>query len=590
VPNYDRAGGWIILKNDQDNSTADWGTLQTSKNGNAVVGNSNNHQCTIDMSRSSVSFPDGTHLSLTLYITFISSSFTGQKNVYEVVTDHSGQTNANGPNGSPWLSVGTWNVGVPITVTSNPALLSLTVDTNTTCNPTPCTYLWFPGDSHTISAAAQGTAVTQYVNPMWSDGGAALHSITVPTSAATYTATFATQYYLTTSSSAGGTIQPGSGWHYSQELVTVSGTPTPNSGLIFSGFTGALTGTTNPKNLTMSAPATVMANFVAPVTVTTSPPGLSLTVDTNTTCNPTPCTYLWTPGSPPSHTINVATPTQSGGTGRQYVFANWSSLSSAASQTVAPTAATTYTANFNTQYLLTTAVSPSAGGTISPGGWYGPRASVTLTESSASGYAFAGFTNAGGVLSGSTVTISGPATVTANFVSFVTTLTSVPPGLSLTVDGGSCPTPCTFPWTPGTTQWAPNSTHNIAAPQPPQQGGVGTQYVFSNWSDQQAQSHPITIPSFPPTCTAGFTTQYLLTTSVYPVVPFGAGIISPVGGWHNSGDAVTVTATPSLGSGYIFSGFNGNLTGPNNQALMMNGPKTVTANFYYSNPIITSSS
>jgi hypothetical protein len=310
------------------------------------------------MSLSSVSYPDATHLSLTLYINFISHTFTGQKYVYEVVTDHAGQINANGPTTYGWLQVGTWNIGVPITITTAPAGLSLTVDTATSCNPAPCTYWWYPGDtSHTISAAAQGNATTQYVNPSWSDNGAASHSITVPSSATTYTASFSTIYYLTTAVSppGSGSIYPPSGWYYSGTAVTL--TESPASGYAFAGFTNT-GGTLSGSTITMSGPATVTANFLILVTVTSVPPGLSLTVG-NLGCI-TPCNYQWTPGSP-SHTITVnnTTQTQPGVTGTQYVFANWSGLGNAPSQTVAPTAPATYTANFTTQYYLTTSVSPA---------------------------------------------------------------------------------------------------------------------------------------------------------------------------------------------------------------------------------------
>ena len=52
-----------------------------------------------------------------------------------------------------------------------------------------------------------GAAGTQYVFTGWNDNGATSHSITVGATAATYTASFKTQYQLTISASplAGGT-------------------------------------------------------------------------------------------------------------------------------------------------------------------------------------------------------------------------------------------------------------------------------------------------------------------------------------------------------------------------------------------------
>jgi hypothetical protein len=66
---------------------------------------------------------------------------------------------------------------------------------------------------------------------------------------------------LTTSAnpSSEGSINPPSGWVTAGTPVSISATAT--SGNQFTGFTGALTGTTTPQNLTMNAPASVTANF-----------------------------------------------------------------------------------------------------------------------------------------------------------------------------------------------------------------------------------------------------------------------------------------------------------------------------------------
>lgn len=69
------------------------------------------------------------------------------------------------------------------------------------------------------------------------------------------------------------------------------------------------------------------------------------------------------PGS--SHTIATTSP-QSGGTGIQYVFDNWSDRVAISHSITVPPTATTYTASFNTQYQLTTRASPPADGTVSP--------------------------------------------------------------------------------------------------------------------------------------------------------------------------------------------------------------------------------
>jgi hypothetical protein len=148
---------------------------------------------------------------------------------------------------------------VSVTVTSAPSGLGLTVD-GTAC-AAPCVFQWATGSAHTIAAANQAaTPGTQYVFSSWSDSGAASHSI-APAASGTYTAAFTTQYFLTTAASpaAGGSISPASGWYNAGSVVAVSATA--NSGYSFSGFSGALTGSSSPQNLTMNGPASVTANF-----------------------------------------------------------------------------------------------------------------------------------------------------------------------------------------------------------------------------------------------------------------------------------------------------------------------------------------
>jgi hypothetical protein len=75
-----------------------------------------------------------------------------------------------------------------------------------------------------------------------------------------------TQYYLTTSVSpvGAGSITPASGLYNSGTVVTV--TATAYNGYQFSGFSGALSGTTNPQNLTITGTTSVTANFSATAT------------------------------------------------------------------------------------------------------------------------------------------------------------------------------------------------------------------------------------------------------------------------------------------------------------------------------------
>ena len=150
---------------------------------------------------------------------------------------------------------------VSIGFTTSPAGLSITVDG--TPYTSPQTFSWVPGSSHTIATTSPQNPVagTQYVFLNWSDSGALSHSVTVPASPTTYTANFKTQFQLTTSAGTGGTISPASGF-YDQGVVVI--TATANPGYTFAGFGGALTGTTNPQNLSLTSSKSVTANFTAP--------------------------------------------------------------------------------------------------------------------------------------------------------------------------------------------------------------------------------------------------------------------------------------------------------------------------------------
>ena len=444
------------------------------------------------------------------------------------------------------------------TITTVPAGLPLTVD-GTACTA-PCTFAWSSGSNHTIAAAATqpGAAGVQYAFTSWSDAGVASHSVTASATPASYTANFATQFYLTTSAGAGGSISPASGWYNAGSVVSVSASA--NAGNLFSGFSNGLSGTTRPQNVTMNAPVTVAASFAAVFTETivTSPAGLALTID-GTACT-SPCSPQWAAGS--THTI--ATPaTQAGATGTQYIFANWSDAGGLSHTVTAPASAASYTANFTTQYYLTT--SSGTGGTIAPAsGWYNSSSVAAVSATPAASYQFTGFTGGlTGTASPQNVTLTAPVTVTAGFIA-LQTVTTVPAGLLLTVDTAPCTTPCTFPWTSG-------SSHTLAAGTIA--GPAGTQSVFVAWSQSGSSSQTITAAATPTTYTATYKTQYYLTTSAGT-----GGSIGPASAWYDAGTPVSISATPD--SLYYFTAFSGDLSGAATpQTVSLTAPKSVAASF-----------
>jgi uncharacterized repeat protein (TIGR02543 family) len=108
-------------------------------------------------------------------------------------------------------------------------------------------------------------------------------------------------------------------------------------------------------------------------------------------------------------------------------------------------------------------------------------------------------------------------------------------------------------------------------------------YQFSGWSgDLSGSANPATITmSANKNITATFTVlppiQYALTVNTSGA---GSVALNPAGGVYNAGTVVTLTATPN--SGYQFSGWSGDLSsagGTNPATITMDGNKNVTATF-----------
>jgi hypothetical protein len=334
---------------------------------------------------------------------------------------------------------------------------------------------------------------------------------------------------------------------------------------------GAGTGTAAVDNQTVST----TINILDSVTVTTSPANLSITVDGVTSTAPQ--TFNWVVGS--SHTIATTSPQNVSG-GTEQVFSSWSDGGAISHSVTAPSATTTYTASFNTQYQLTTQASPSADGSVSPtsGQYFASGASIPVSATPNSGFAFNNWTSTGGSFGSTTsasTTFTMPAaatTVTGNFIpaSVQITITTSPANLLVSVDSG------TFTAAPLVESWMIGSPHTIATTSP-QSGGTGIQFAFSTWSDGGAISHAIIVPSTPTTYTASFATQYQLTTAANPVV--GGTVTPSSGNYYTSGTVVPLTATPN--AGFSFTNWTGNVANSTSAStsITMTAPQSVTANF-----------
>jgi Divergent InlB B-repeat domain/FG-GAP-like repeat len=184
----------------------------------------------------------------------------------------SGTTEANG---GSWWSFTTGSSTVAVTIATVPTGRSITVDD--TIYTAPQTFNWTAGSSHTIGTwSLQGGGGTRYVFGSWNDGGAMTHSV-APIASTTYTATFETQYVLTTQVSPFGSgaigRNPGSADGFYTSGAGVQLTATANSGYGFIGWSGDLSGAANPQTVTMNGARAVTAMFAPPPVVATSPAG-----------------------------------------------------------------------------------------------------------------------------------------------------------------------------------------------------------------------------------------------------------------------------------------------------------------------------
>ena len=162
-------------------------------------------------------------------------------------------------------SFAAWADTVSITIDSAPGALSLSVDgTNYTA---PVSFDWDIGSAHTLIAPSPQAAPdphTRYLFASWSDGGLQTNQITVPSTNATYTASFGTQYLLDTAvaPSGSGTITnaPTGPWYGAGQLVNL--TANTNSGYRFSSWLGADTATNNKAQVTMNGYHLIQAAFI----------------------------------------------------------------------------------------------------------------------------------------------------------------------------------------------------------------------------------------------------------------------------------------------------------------------------------------
>ena len=412
---------------------------------------------------------------------------------------------------------------------------------------------------HGAQVTLSATPNTGYNFVNWSDGSTdSSRTITISQNT-TLTANFVQNtetttpsYTLSVSATNGGSVNTSGGEYAQGTSVTI--TATANSGYTFTGWSGNATGTNNSLTITINGNTSVTANFqiITYTLIVNSGTGGSVSSSGGTYNSGQQVTITATPNT-------------------GYSFLSWSDGSTQQSRTITISQNTTLTANFvenststgSTTTSYTLSVSATNGGSVNTsGGEFAQGTSVTITATANSGYTFTGWSgNATGTNNSLTITINGNTSVTANFE--ITTYT-------LTVNSGSggfvsSSSLSSFPTTGGTYNYGSQVTL-YATP--------NTGYEFSSWSDGSTQQSRIITMSQNTTLTANFEIiTYTLTVNAGT-----GGSVSSSGGSYNSGQQVTITATPN--TGYNFVNWSGDSSSNSSQiTITMNSNTLVTANF-----------
>jgi uncharacterized repeat protein (TIGR02543 family) len=204
------------------------------------------------------------------------------------------------------------------------------------------------------------------------------------------------------------------------------------------------------------------------------------------------------------------------------------------------------------------------GGTVTirpvPGadGRFAKDSTVAITATPAQGYRFDRW---GGDVPGDTtsitITMNANKNITVSLIKVYTLNSSVSPA-----GGGSV--------SPAGGTYDENSNLVVTAT-------AASGYRFDHWSgDATGNSNPLTLNmNADKSITAYFTRVYSLTAIINPV---GGGSVSPGSGTYDESANLTLTAMPA--AGYRFDHWSGDVSGNVSTAnLVMNGDKTVTANF-----------
>ena len=467
--------------------------------------------------------------------------------------------------------------------TAGPPQFALTLTTvgggSITSQPASATGSYDAGSIVTLTATPD--ASSQFTGWSGDCSGTNITCTVTMDAAKNVTANFSPQYslFLTTLGSGSVSAQPSSTlWKYlAGTVVTLTATADPN--FVFTGWSGACSGTATTCDVTMDAAKSVTATFTAQYSLFVTTLGHGTVA-----ASPTSSTWKYNAGTIVRLTATPASDS---------LFSGWSGACSGTATTcdVTMDAAKSVTATFVLKQFQLSLV-PAGPGTISAqpsaaNNMYNVGTVVTLTATPAANALFTGWSGAcSGTAATCVVTMDAAKSVTATF-----TLKQFQ--LSLTAVGT------------GTISAQPSAANNVynAGTVVGLTATAGTGYQFTGWSGACSGTAPacsVTMDAAK-SVTATFTQgQFVLTLTTIGDGSITANPGPTTGGMYGFGTVVTLTATPSStvttsaattlartavsAAASKFAGWSGACTGTGACVVTMDAAKSVTATFTTTTP------
>lgn len=479
------------------------------------------------------------------------------------------------------------------------------------------TFLWPKGSKHTLTAPLTSTGnqpKTQFGFQQWTITGPVVQTVADPSFVFTadpqiqsVIAAFNTAFefdviYYDCATDGSPCASPGtiyinnlptiqSSSQYISAGATVMLRASPNPGYIFLGWSST-SGTGNTiqsfvNSYVVNAPLNVYPRFQSsrPISIgiSTTPPDLKIVADSAIVSGPV--NLEW--GTSTVHSLSVISP-QTDNNGGLWVFGSWSDGGAATHAYTVPSGASAplaLSAAFLPAAKVTFQTNP-VGLKLSVNGrnnW----PSYTFTGAAGTAYQlvaapqqidsqgrinkFVSWSNGGTA----TQTYTQPATddrLTATYQTLGrVTINSSPPGLSFSVNGTACQSPCTFDAEPGT-QLSISAPPSIAL-------SDSSRLDFAGWQDSNSPDRVFTASTAVQTLTANYQMRYRLATATAPTEG-GAILLQPPSpdGFYNSN--VQVQASVSPNPGFQFRTWQGDATGAYGSVVLnLNSPKILSAAF-----------